>query len=402
MAFWVITMTQKTLETSRPTPELLQNWLSPDLYFIASHLVNDTAKPETKTDDRVLQEGDEIFNGDNAEVQELFGSKWQQDEPGCRRILARSEWAAKVLRDFTDTSSLRDTDPTYSPETAKQLIQWVFAIIPQAKDSNGNAHDYISSDTRKFGQKIQEENVYRRILPHSYAAAEVAYKLGVKLNEVLKDYGIALDPWKLFCINIIHDALRFVTHDPVIHDLLLPRVLKYAGLPAELATESVGTRHPRILDEQINYLTLAQLEAFILFIADALTKATDEENPFAGGEPELRKAESGVYWILKSLSNYTQLPEDALPTEIEQIYALVAQALQHNSRRLEHYLADLALIHEIPLWLLNLGISVDETMLEVQAEWGELLKKLIAEQTVPASFAQKWNFPESPQQSLQA
>lgn len=309
----------------------------------------------------------------------LFGSLYTEHPESCERILMRADWAAERLRSKIAGTALVDPAKELSFDDACKGFHWIIDCIPQIPDATGSCWKYEAFDTKRFTQDEQYAKIFSNFITHSWLAGMVGYTLASKLNErngsKLLDQNQVL--WDLFT----HEAGRAITHNRKAHDKLLPYIFYKAGvLPKYWPVE--GEIHPRVLPiSRENELALPQqqLQQIIEWVADMYCKADDENAPYdtANGRPRLRKADSGLQYMLFSMLGYDNVPENRLEQQ-----KLWLSILSKNGAAL-YYLLEQQLISEIPHWFERMGVSIQETLDQWQPYWQLLLNSLVTTQRFP-------------------
>ena len=393
-------MTQKE-QPVRIAPQL-ENWLGTSHSPEVSHtdipiwaqalmraFASEPSAVEQIAEQPILTQED-IFNPELEEFQELFGSFWESDQESCRAILERARWTADqliaVMREFP--GALVQGKEQYDAQDVQAAWVYLHRIVPQ----NGK-YQYQKIDTKVMNNEQQQRNVDLRIRPHSLAAGLVPAALAELINKQLAEHTTQrIDALKLLVTGILHDFGRFVTHNITIHDRLTELVFAYAGADKTLAVESVASVHPRILDLKAEQLSHAQLQVFLLWLGDALTKADPEAEPFAtyDNRPHLRTVANGAYHILTSLrNNYKGDSSLGVGDAEDDYFVTLAQLVSHDFAKWQHYSADLELLEVLPAWLESMGINLQEVMLEVEPYWAEMLTSLVKDGKLPDRLTQQ-------------
>lgn len=316
--------------------------------------------------------------------EELFGKLYETDRESCERILARADWAAEQLTELVAGSALVDAEKELSFEEAHLGLQWIMNCIPQVIDGQGSQWHYETFDTKRYSDTQQFANIFSRFLPHSWLAGVVGWSLAKKLNETQAEP--ILNENKVLWDLYIHEVGRAITHNRAAHDKLLPYMLHKAGVlkkywPVE------GAIHPRVLavesSEELG-ISERQLEQIVEWVADIFSKASDENAPYdtSSGQPELRKVECGLQYMLYSMLGY-----DAVPEEKNKQRQLWVSILRSNGAAF-YYLLEHELINEVPHWFEKMGISIQEILDEWQPHWRSLLTSLVEQQQLPDWFIQ--------------
>ncbi len=309
----------------------------------------------------------------------LFGSLYAEHPESCERILQRADWAAERLRAQIQETALVDATKELTFSDAVKGFHWIINCIPQVPDASGACWKYEAFDTKRFTQDEQYAKIFSNFITHSWVAGMVGYTLATKLNEQngrkLIDENQVL--WDLFT----HEAGRAITHNRKAHDKLLPYIFYKAGvLPKYWPVE--GQIHPRVLPVSTHHelaLPQQQLQQIIEWVADMYCKSDDENAPYdtPNGKPQLRKADSGLQYMLFSMLGYDSVPENRLEQQ-----KLWLSILSKNGAAL-YYLLEQQLISEVPHWFDRMGVSIQETLDQWQPLWQSLLHSLVTTQRFP-------------------
>jgi hypothetical protein len=312
-----------------------------------------------------------LFDPEYVENEALFGHLTPKFPEQSKIVLDRARHSADVLARLSEGTNLRTPENGLGLAEAQACINWLCEIQPSQ-----DTYVYQAPDLLRFSLDVQLNNVKNRLLPHSLAAGLVSYHLALQMNRLAGHE--VVNPYYVLIQNLIHESQRMITHDVIIHDALLPKVLLRALGHMDFAQDH-GEHHPRILDVDAEELSLEQRIQFLLWPGDAFTKASpDEGNPFktADGKPHFRRAEDGVSEVLNSLPNYnkTVTKEDVeAAKETGEYLQLLLKVFGHNIKSVIQYVIDLGMLSKIPAELEQHGVSLQAALDEVEPVWAKVL-----------------------------
>lgn len=365
-------MTQKTeiYSLAERVDSRLNQWLKQFPIF-APTLITELAAIEDNPD--AFDAQGTLFDYAHVENEALFAHLTPRFPEQSKVVLARASHSADVLARLSENTNLAHPERGLGLREAQACIQWLCEIQPSQ-----DTYVYQEPDLLRFSLDTQLANVRDRLLPHSLAAGLTSYLLAIRVNQVIGHE--IIDPYYVLIQNLIHESQRMITHDVIIHDALLPKVLLKA-LGHMLFAQDHGENHPRILDVNQEELSIEQRIQFILWPGDAFTKASPSEaDPFNTPDrvPRFRKANEGFSAVLNSLPNYNKAvtPEDVQTAkETGEYLQLLLKVFGHNIKSVIQYVIDLGMLTKIPAELENHGVSLQEALDAVEPVWGSVLTK---------------------------
>lgn len=336
----------------------LQRWLL-EFPIFSQTVAREVARPAVPAD---------LFDLENPQNEAVFRHITPLYPEQAQRVLDRSEHSAIVLKATSEGTNLADPEQGLGIREALAVLEWLCSIQPSQEH-----YTYQDFDLTIFSLPEQLRNVRNRLLPHSLAAGLVSYHLACQVNEIM-NYQV-IDPYHVLIQNLMHESQRLVTHDIILHDDLLLKVLLAALGHTDFAQDH-GKAHPRILDFEAEQLSREQLVQFILWMGDAFTKASPHEGkPFAtaDGKPHFRKADRGVAEVLGSLKNYNaSLEGEPASTDY---WKILAQAFNSNPERMLQYFIDIQMLRTVPQELERLGVSLQKALDAVEPVWARVLEQ---------------------------